>query len=267
MIRLSVNEMTTYRWSFEEDVAHYAAAGIPAIGVWRQKLSDFGDEKGAVLLEESGLRVSNLLWAGGFTGSDGRNLRESVEDAIEAIRLAGDLKCDCVIVYTGGRAGHTHAHARRLVRDALKKLLPAAEEFGVDLAVEPMHPGCAGDCTFLTTLDDALSLIEAVNHPRVRLAVDTYHLGFDPLLIERIPSFASQIAVVHVGDGLLPADREQNRTLLGSGAVPLTTILNKIARAGYQGYYDVELIGPEIEAADYDGVLEHSKGFMESLAL
>ncbi len=47
MPQLSMNETTTFRWSFEEDVAQYAAAGISAIGVWRQKLSDFGTQKGA----------------------------------------------------------------------------------------------------------------------------------------------------------------------------------------------------------------------------
>ena len=45
MGQLSINELTTYRWSFEEDVRNYAAAGITSIGVWRQKLSDFGEEK------------------------------------------------------------------------------------------------------------------------------------------------------------------------------------------------------------------------------
>ena len=75
MPRLSINEITTYRWSFEDDVARYAAAGIPAIGVWRQKLSDYGEEKGVELLADSPLAVSNLLWAGGFTGSDGRSYR------------------------------------------------------------------------------------------------------------------------------------------------------------------------------------------------
>ncbi len=28
--RISMNELTTYRWSFEEDVQHYAAAGMDA---------------------------------------------------------------------------------------------------------------------------------------------------------------------------------------------------------------------------------------------
>src|SRR5215470_16418267 len=108
MARLSMNEMTTYRWSFEEDVVNYRAAGIPAIGVWRQKLSDFGEEKGIELLADSGMTVSNLLWAGGFTGSDGHTFRESMDDASEAIRLAGQLKAGCLIVYSGARAGHTH---------------------------------------------------------------------------------------------------------------------------------------------------------------
>ncbi len=50
MATLSMNETTTFRWSFEEDVARYAAAGIPAMGVWRQKLSDCGQGRGLELL-------------------------------------------------------------------------------------------------------------------------------------------------------------------------------------------------------------------------
>ena len=48
MAMLSMNETTTFRWSFEEDVARYAAAGIPAMGVWRQKLSDCGPTRPGV---------------------------------------------------------------------------------------------------------------------------------------------------------------------------------------------------------------------------
>ena len=88
MAVLSMNETTTFRWSFEEDVANYAAAGIPAMGVWRQKLSDFGEEKGIELLADAGLKVSHLLWAGGFTGSDGRSFRTSIEDASDALETA-----------------------------------------------------------------------------------------------------------------------------------------------------------------------------------
>ena len=114
MARLSINEMTTYRWSFEEDVVELQAAGIPAIGVWRQKVADIGEDRAIDLLAQSGLAVSNLLWAGGFTGSDGHTFAESLQDAADAIRLAARLRAGCLVVYSGGRNSHTHNHARRL---------------------------------------------------------------------------------------------------------------------------------------------------------
>ena len=40
----------------------------------------------------------------------------------EAVRLAAEMKAGCLVVYSGGRAGHTHNHARRLVKEALKEL-------------------------------------------------------------------------------------------------------------------------------------------------
>ncbi|MDP7305943.1 MAG: sugar phosphate isomerase/epimerase, partial [Pirellulaceae bacterium] len=107
MALFSMNELTTYRWSFEDDVHRYADAGIRSIGVWRQKLSDFGEEKGIELLSEVGLRASNLMWAGGFTGSDGRSYNDALADARDAIRLTADLQADCLIVYSGSRGGHT----------------------------------------------------------------------------------------------------------------------------------------------------------------
>ncbi len=259
MARLSMNEMTTYRWSFEEDVVNYRAAGIPAIGVWRQKLADFGEERGIELLADSGMVVSNLLWAGGFTGSDGHTFRESMDDAAEAIALAGQLRAGCLIVYSGARAGHTHNHARRLITDALRELAPLAEERRVTLAIEPMHTGVACEWTFLTGLDDALSLLDAVGSPNVQLALDTYHLGDDSRLLDRIPQVVHRIAIVHLGDRKVPPHREQNRVPLGEGELPLAELISALSAAGYDKFYDVELMGEDIEATDYHALLEHSQ--------
>ncbi len=259
MAQLSMNEMTTYRWSFEEDVAQYQKAGIQGIGVWRQKLSDFGEEKGIELLAESGLQVSNLLWAGGFTGSDGRSLRDSIEDAEEAVRLAAEMKAGCLVVYSGGRAGHTHNHARRLVKEAIKELAPLAAELKVTLALEPMHLGCAAEWTFLTSLDDTLALLDMVGCPRLKLTFDTYHLGQAHQVVDRLAEVVDRIAIVHLGDGKAPPHHEQNRSRLGEGAIPLKEIVCALTRAGYDGFYDVELMGEDIEASDYRDLLVQSK--------
>ncbi len=72
MSLLSMNELTTYRWSLGQDLENYREAGYSGIGVWRQKLADENDDSAIERLTASGLNVSNVSWAGGFTGRDGR---------------------------------------------------------------------------------------------------------------------------------------------------------------------------------------------------
>jgi sugar phosphate isomerase/epimerase len=260
MTHLAMNELTTYRWSFEEDVQHYAEAGFAAIGVWRHKLSDFGEERGADLLREHGLAVSSLLWAGGFTGSDGHSHKESIEDALDAVKMAAHLQAPTLIVHTGARAGHTHNHARRLVKTALVEVSRLAEDLGVSLGLEPMHAGCAADWTFLTSLDEARQLLADVGSRAVKLVVDTYHLCQEALPDLDCPELISQLALVQLGDGRLPpANGEQNRCRLGEGAIPLGEVVQRLIRGGYRGYWEIELLGEDVETTDYVELLRQSR--------
>jgi len=62
-----------------------------------------------------------------------------------------------------------------------------------------------------------------------------------------------------LGDGKNQPEGEQSRCLLGDGAVPLEEIVSALRAAGYNGYYDVELIGEEFEASDYPSLVAHAK--------
>ncbi len=259
MARLSMNEMTTFRWPFDEDVRQYVAAGYEAIGVWRRKLADFGEEKGIELLVDSQLTVSSLLWAGGFTGSDGRSYRESVDDAREAIRLAAAMNAACLVMYTGGRGGHTHNHARRLIKSAVKELEPAAREAGVTLALEPMHAGCAADWTFLTGAVDTLDLLDELGSELVQIVLDTYHLFQNGDFPDDLPRLISRTALVQLGDARQAPAGEQNRCRLGEGNIPLRNIVEQLRQHGYQGVYEIELLGEDVEDDDYETLLNHSK--------
>src|SRR5690606_21311787 len=117
-------------------------------GLWRRKLADFGEERGVDLILESGLGVSNVFCAGGFTGSDGRNLAESIDDAIAALQLAAAVGSNCLTLFAGGRNNHIVSHAERLLKSAILELLPVAEAFEVSIAVKPKHPACAREWTF-----------------------------------------------------------------------------------------------------------------------
>ena len=60
---------------------------------------------------------------------------------------------------------------------------------------------------------------------------------------------------------------EQNRCRLGEGTIPLKQIVAALKAAGYDGYYDVELLGEEIEAADNHDLLEHAKQAFDDLVI
>ncbi|MCP4189814.1 MAG: sugar phosphate isomerase/epimerase [Planctomycetaceae bacterium] len=259
MVRMSMNEMTTFSWTFDEDVQRYVEAGYEGIGVWRPKLADFGEARGIELLLESGLHVSNLLWAGGFTGSDGRGYEDSIVDGIEAIELAAALHADCLVVYSGARDGHIYNHARRITRNALKQLLTVAESLGVTLAIEPVHPACGGDWTFLHSLDDVFDLISSIHSPYLKLAFDTYHLGQTPLCFDRLRQIAPAVGIVHLADARQPPNGEQNRCLIGEGGVPIREIVSALQDGGFDGFFDVELMGEDIESCEYGQILEHSR--------
>jgi sugar phosphate isomerase/epimerase len=216
-------------------------------------------------LHRGRLKVSHLFWAGGFTGSDGRTHRESIEDAAEAIRTAAELDCPTLVLYSGPRAGHTLNHARRLVHAALAELSPLAAALDVALAFEPMHSGCAAEWTFLTSLDDTLDLLQSVGGSQVKMVFDTYHLGQQDGVVDRIAEIVPHIAIVQLGDARQPPNGEQNRCRLGKGGVPLAKIIAALKAGGYDGYYDVELLGEEIEADDYLSLLEHAKSAFREL--
>ena len=267
MARLAISELTTLRWSFEEDVARYAAAGVAAIGVWRQKLGDFGEEKGAELLADAGLAVSSLQWAGGFTGSEGRSHDDSLSDALAAIDTAELLSAGCLIVHSGARGSHTGNHARRLLRQALDQLLPVAEKRGVALAIEPTNVDCGRDFTFLHCLDETLRLLADYNSISLKIALDTYHWGHEPSLLARLPELVPHLALVQLGDGREPPRGEPNRCPLGEGVLPLAEIVGSLSAAGYDGDFEVELMGEEIEAAEYSEIISRSsRKFAEWIA-
>ncbi len=266
MTLLSMNEVTTFRWSFEQDVEIYQEAGYSGIGVWRHKVSD-GDEDQAIdLVSSSGLSVTHLAWAGGFTGSDGRTLAESVADALEALRLAAALRAGCLVIYSGGRNNHTFRHAGRLLRMALDELLPLAEAIDVPLAIEPMHAACARDWTFLTDLTSVITLIEEFGSPCLKIAYDTYHFPIHGRKREVLKRIAPYIGIVHLGDRRQAPSVEQERCPLGLGRLQLGEVIGTLQEAGYTGDYDVKLFGSEVEAYDYWTLLEQSQLTFAELA-
>lgn len=253
----SVSELSMLRWDLEEELEHLARHGIEGVGLWRTKLSDVGVATARGLVRRYRRRVSSLQWAGGFTGSDGRNFRESVDDALDAIGAAAAVGAGVLVLHTGCRGGHTLGHAHRLLLEACETLAPAAWNSGVRLAIQPLHPDAAAGCGFLTGLSQAVDWIERFDHPAIGLALDLWHFGHDPALPALLPRLVRRLFLVKVADRVESPTGGGERLLPGTGRLPLESQVGTLLALGYAGDVEFEAVGETVEAAGYDATLGH----------
>lgn len=257
MLRLSVNQVTTPQWNFEEDIVNYRQAGFSAVGIWYPKLAEFGHEKGSELLREQNMEISSLSYNGGFTGSNGRSFRRNMCDAFDIIQLAADMGAPTVVINGGSRNGHTRNHALRLLKIAFRELSEAAQAVNVKLAMEPFHAGCGPDW-FLNTIPQCLDMIAQIDNPNLGIAFDSYHLAQDSHFAVWFESYAPLVHLVQLGDSKFAPIGRQNRCLLGDGRLPLTELIGLFSSAGYTGFYEIEMQGALLAQLDYNDLLRHS---------
>src|SRR5207244_9515304 len=102
---------------------------------------------------------------------------------------------DLLVVISGGRAGHTHRHAARLLREALMRVGSAAAEHGLHVAVQPMPIQHSSKWSFLKSIDATLEVLERCKNPYVGLAFDVYQLWREVELCRRMDAIAPWVHV------------------------------------------------------------------------
>ncbi len=165
--RLSMSQMTTRHWNFEEDILGYRRFELSRVAVWHQKLALFGEEKALDLLAEHPVAVTSLYHGGGFLDADELRWGDPAADAIEGVRLAARLGARDVVVVSGDRGTFTKGHAKRLLVESLRRLADAAGESGVHVALAPLHRSQSRGRTFLTELEETIEVIDRTRHARL----------------------------------------------------------------------------------------------------
>ena len=198
--RLSLNTATTKRWTLREAVDGAVRAGLPAIGVWRDRVQEAGVGEAAKIIADAGLRVSSLCRGGFLTADDDAAATAALDDNRRAIVEAATLGTRELIMVVGGlpaasapggpalpgTAGRDIVGARQRVADRIGELAPFAAGHGVRLVLEPLHPIFAADRAVISTLGQALDIAEPYPADVVGVVVDTYHVWWDPDLQRQI---------------------------------------------------------------------------------
>jgi sugar phosphate isomerase/epimerase len=74
-----------------------------------------------------------------------------------------------------------------------------------------------------------------------------YERGLEELVRKNV----DLITLVQIGDYKIGDTSSPSRAVIGDGDIPLERLLDMILDAGYEGMFDLELIGPRIEAEGY----------------
>ena len=257
MVRLSISEFSTYRWSLEQEVIELSRRGIQNIGVWRAKYSDFDSDFAADLLYLNDLRVSSLSWAGGFTGSCGMSHEQAIDDGIAAIRTAAKIGAECLIIHPGGRGCHTRRHSRRLFSSAIDRMQPAAADFGVTLAMEIMSRQDSSPWTIFDSAEEALAFSNDYLPRELGIVLDLYHVGTNAAIFHAVPDIVSRLALVQLADRTRH-NAKPCRSHPGTGVLPLQDWFNALEDQGYRGLYEIEVFGPLYGARRYRQLLDDS---------
>lgn len=261
MNKISVSQLSTLRWDLETDVDAYASHGFGGIGLYRPKVEEFGIERVSEMLLDYQIHPTSLSWVGPFTGGD-LPTEEAILDAKQAILDAASLGIDTVVVIAGGRQGHIYNHLRNFFCEALTEVAAVASRYGVRLALEPFHPGCGSEWSFFSDLKATLDIIERVASPALGLNFDTYHVGMDRHTWDWLPDLAPYLHLVQLGDARHCPHGEMNRCLLGDGHVPVRKLMERISDLGYQGPWEIELLGQDVECLGYENILNHSRHYL-----
>ncbi|MEY4005439.1 MAG: hypothetical protein RLZZ221_1535, partial [Verrucomicrobiota bacterium] len=110
----------------------------------------------------------------------------------------------------------------------------------------------------VNTLAQANDMVEALRSPHVGVAVDVYHLWWDPALENEIARCGrlGALAAFHVCDWRTPTiDLLNDRGLMGEGCIPLRLIRAWVEAAGFRGFNEVEIFSNRLWAGDQDEFL------------
>lgn len=249
-----MSQITTLGWPFERDVEVSAAAGAPALGVAIRKLEVCGVARAARLLRDAGLGVSCLTSSGVFPLGDESGERAALERTRRHLDAAATLGADCLMVLPGSAAGWSWEEQAARALPLLEALLPHAERSGVRLAIEPTSQ-LRMDLAFLHSFDEALDVADALDSPWLGVVLEINNAWIERRLYENIRARTRRIALVQVNDFKIGTLSASERVVIGDGDIPLRRICRAVADAGYDGWYDIELLGPAIEAEGYAAVV------------
>lgn len=246
--RVSLSAISTFQWDLDADLAFYERAGITAIGASLAKLEGAGVDAGARRLSDAGLRVTNLIGIGPFHLDEPSQWPEQRTRVQRALDAAEAVRAECMILTTGPAGSLTWEDAADALEAALGPVIADAAARGVPFGLEHTN-SLRVDVGFVHSLADVVDLARRLG---IGVCVETNACWAERRLADTIRAGVDTFRIVQVSDFAIGTLSTPNRLVPGDGDIPLARILGQVLDVGYDGCFDLELIGPRIDEEGYE---------------
>ncbi|MBO1513396.1 TIM barrel protein [Metabacillus bambusae] len=170
-----------------------------------------------------------------FNLVDGTKRLEYIDGLKQTIEACKILGTKSIITQTGNVIdGMSRDFQQQAMVETLKQCASLCEEAGIILEVEPLNGLVDHHGHFLQYSDEAVSIIDQVNSPYVKLVFDVYHQQItEGNVIRNATNYIDRISHYHIADN-------PGRKQPGTGELNYINILNAIKETGYEGYVGLE---------------------------
>lgn len=258
--KLCVHTITTKPWSIEEAAKNYADNGVRGITVWRDALQGRDIRQTGQMLRDHDLSIVSLCRGGFFPNKEMAKRRIALDDNRKAIKEAYELGTKIIVLVCGAEPKQSLEDSRKQIQDGIASLIPEAAAAGVQLAIEPLHPMYADTRSAINTLAQANDMIEGLNSRWVGVAIDVYHLWWDPNLEIEIKRCGKNNALLafHICDWKIPTvDLLNDRGMMGEGCIPIKKIRSWVEATGFNGFHEVEIFSTTYWKQDQSTFLQN----------
>ena len=266
--RLCVNQASSVTWTLEQDLAFFAEAGIVDVSLLLRKLVDAAPRLGGLSqaiqrVRDAGLRVDNIAVGPCFELARPLQWDEGRDRLRSCLETARSLGSRCVVITTGGPAGLAWEDAAYALASAIAPVVDEARKGGLELAVENTN-GLRFDISFAHTLRDTVDLARRIG---LGVCMEVNNVWCERGLAATIAGNVELLRMVQVNDFVVGTLQTPDRAVPGDGDIPLRRILGWLLDAGYAGFFELEIVGPRIEAEGYPRAIARSLDYLGGLLI
>lgn len=151
------------------------------------------------------------------------------------IKAASELGCNMMVTNSGwGYWNEDRESAWARSREMLYRLSEVAEQEGIVLTMESLR---RAESQLVVTVGDAKKMYEEVNHPALKMMIDTTAVGVAGETIRQwFDIFGKDLVNTHFVDGT-----PYGHLVWGDGKIPLDSALQCLNDNGYEGYLGLEV--------------------------